>query len=78
MIITEKKRVALAVGVALSGIPPASPICRLARAQVIFPDIGEPRTVAIGFHRYPGELSIVKPTATKEELAVPPGLTIDL
>lgn len=41
MVITEKKRVALAVGVALSGIPPASPICRLARAQVIFPDIGE-------------------------------------
>ena len=78
MLITEHKRVALAVGVALSGASPAHPVCRLARAQVIFPDIGNPQMVALGFHRYPGESSIVKPEATPEELALPEGLTINL
>lgn len=78
MFITEHNRVALAVGVALSGASPAHPVCRLARARVIFPDIGNPQVVEIGFHRYPGESSIVKPEATLEELSLPEGLTINL
>lgn len=68
MFIAEKNRVALAVGVALSGVSSGDPVCRLARAQVMFPDIGKPQLVALGFHRYPGECSIVKPEATDEEL----------
>ena len=78
MLVMEKNRVALAVGVALSGISPAHPACRLARVQVMFPDIGKPQTVALGFHRYPGERSIVKPEATDEELSLPEGLTTTL
>ena len=78
MLIVEKNRVALAVGVALSGVSPVDPVCRLARAQVMFPDIGKPQAVAFGFHRYPGERSIVKPEATVEELTLPGGLTIYL
>lgn len=78
MLITEKNRVALAVGVVLSGVAPPNPICRLARARVLFPDIGKPHLDALGFHRYQGELSIVKPEATREELTLPEGLTINL
>ena len=44
----------------------------------MFPDIGKPQTVALGFHRYPGERSIVKPEATDEELSLPEGLTTTL
>ena len=78
MLIVEMNKVALAVGVALSGVSPAHPASRLARAQVMFPDIGKPQAVAFGFHRYPGERSIVKPEATGEELTLPGGLTITL
>lgn len=78
MLVAETNKVALAVGVALSGVSPAHPASRLARAQVMFPDIGKPQAVAFGFHRYPGERSIVKPEATGEELTLPGGLTITL
>ena len=78
MLVAEINKVALAVGVALSGVSPAHPASRLARAQVMFPDIGKPQMVALGFHRYPGERSIVKPEATDEELTLPDGLTITL
>ena len=78
MLVAEINKVALAVGVALSGVSPAHPASRLARAQVMFPDIGKPQAVAFGFHRYPGERSIVKPEATGEELTLPGGLTITL
>ncbi len=78
MLIVEMNKVALAVGVALSGVTAVDPVCRLARAQVMFPDIGKPQMVALGFHRYPGELSFVKPEATGEELTLPGGLTITL
>lgn len=78
MLVAEKNRVALAVGVALSGVSPAHPVCRLARAQVLFPDIGEARPLRFGFLRYSGEKSIVKPEATDEELALPGGLSITL
>ena len=78
MLVAETNKVAFAVGVALSGVSPAHPASRLARAQVMFPDIGKPQTVALGFHRYPGDRSIVKPEATDEELSLPEGLTITL
>lgn len=69
MLIVEKKPVALAVGVALSGSCYSLPIGRLARAQFLFPDIGRPHLARIGFLRYQGEKSFVKPEATEEELA---------
>lgn len=78
MLITEKNRVALAVGVALLGFPPGHPLCRFVRARVLFPDIGKPCLDEIGLLRYPGESSFVKPDATVEELALPQGLTINL
>lgn len=77
MVITEKNRIALAVAVAIE--QPPKPMNRFIRARVLFPDLGAvPVLHEIGFARYPGEKSIVKPEATDEELALPEGLTINL
>lgn len=77
MLITEKNRIALAVAVAIE--QPPEPMNRFIRARVLFPDLGaRPVLVEIGFARYPGEKSIVKPDATDEELSLPEGLPITL
>lgn len=49
---------------------------RLCRVVVLFPDIGLlPRSYELGFLRYSGEKSFVKPDATEQELSLPQGLT---
>jgi len=78
MLIVEKKPVCLAVGVALQGFSASHPLSRWMRARVLFPDIGKPCLDAMGFLRYPGEFSLLKPEANHEELALPEGLTINL
>lgn len=77
MLITERKPISFLIEIALSR--PDISRHRLARIQVLFPDLGEkPSVLQIGFLRYPGEKSIVKPEATAEELSLPGGLTIHI
>lgn len=77
MLITEKNRIALAVAVVMQR--PEGDMQRFARAQVLFPDLGgKPVLIGVGFLRYPGEKSIVKPEATEDELSLFPGLTVDI
>jgi len=52
---------------------------RICRLSVLFPDIGsQPVALEVGFLRYWGESSVVKPEATEQELSLLPGLTIHL
>ena len=76
MLLCEVSRCAIAVGVALSGARTPERLCRFARCQVLFPDIGFPRATFLGFLRYEGERSFVVPEATERELSLLPGLTI--
>jgi hypothetical protein len=71
MLIAQIHPLAFAVHSSFDG-PKAN---RIAGVRVMFPDIGRPTVEAIGFLRYPGEKSIVKPEATQEELSLPEGLT---
>lgn len=71
MLITQIKPITFAVHYAFNG----TKANRIAGARVMFPDIGQPTVEAVGFLRYSGEKSIVKPEATQEELSLPEGLT---
>jgi hypothetical protein len=46
--------------------------------RVLFPDIGAPGVIDLGFLRYQGERSFVVPEATDEQLQLPEGLTVNL
>lgn len=78
MLITEFRLGVVAVSVALSGALPPDRLCRLIRCRVFFPDIGSRFIEQLGFLRFPGELSLVAPQATEQELSLLPGLTIHL
>jgi hypothetical protein len=76
MLHTEFKRSSIAVSMAFTGaVYPASRLCRV---RVLFPDIGAPGVIDLGFLRYQGERSFVVPDATEQELTLKPGLTINL
>ena len=77
MLITERKPISFLVEIAFSR--PDIRYHRIARIRVLFPDLGaKPSVLQMGFLRYPGEKSIVKPEATADELALPGGLTIHI
>ena len=77
MLITERKPISFLVEILMSR--PDIRRHRLTRIRVLFPDLGvKPSVLQMGFLRYPGEKSIVKPEATVEELSLPGGLTIHI
>lgn len=63
MLITERKPLSFLVDIFMSR--PDIRRHRLARIRVLFPDLGaKPSVYQMGFLRYPGEQSIVKPQAS--------------
>jgi hypothetical protein len=76
MVRTEFNRVAVAVAMVFTGA--RFPSSRLCRVRVLFPDIGAPGVIDLGFLRYQGERSFVVPEATDEQLQLPEGLTVNL
>lgn len=66
MFVTEVKRLHLAVRLACRGVCGGPDVGRMYRAQVMFPDIGSPVVVAMGFLRYPNEKKLFEDADTEE------------